>query len=251
MSLAGTVSLPVGAAGQLTPRHWLPVCSDLDRKSPRPRVVRVRVTREATGDELYSARLPAGVWWSAPAPEGIDYGIDESHNWVGSLQTGQCGVLRFSFGSQQMQRELYTDLAGGEYVIPACEYIKVDVARYTPGADVDPNGARMECAAEIADGSAIDCTPLMLTAPSTWRGYEGDPAHAIVAAPPGAYAYDIYPDDFANARSYVLSEPGALRDYAGGLITPPTTPLPLLRSSVHVRSSGGAPTGCKLVFFVR
>lgn len=238
MSRSGTVELSLPPPGTAEPRQWLPLCSIAGEGGTRPRVVRVRVERAAQDDPLWSHSLPAGVWWRL-------HGGD-TEPWIGSI-TGPsyCGALRFTCGSLGMQRRVLCDLRGGDYQIAPCDHLTVEATCYTPGnvAALYP----LEVAAEIADGQSIDYTPMQFTAPSTWTT-----AVSAVAAPPGAYAVDVYPDDPADGGHVELVPPGAVRDFSiGGEWKPPTTPLPLVRDSVLVRSTNVPPVNCRLVFWVR
>lgn len=249
MSRAGSASLALGELGALAPLQFLPVCSVQDEGRPRPRTVRIRIAKQGEEESNINHHLPGGVYWRS----------DSSAAWVGSSVTAMCGLVRFVYGSQGMLRTLLCDLQGGEYQIPPCEYLTVTAARYTPSTDAAalaaigfPAGSVLECAGEIADGCAEDFTPMMYTAPSSWPGGAGTDALARVHAPPGAYAFELYPDTaLAAQNTFEVSPPGARRDFANGVWTPPTTPLPLLSSSVAVQARGSSPQRCKLVFFVR
>lgn len=213
------------------------------------RSVRVRVAKASYADSILQASLFAGVWW---APD------DTYAKWVGANHP-YCGVIRFEYGYRGLQRTLYCDLRSGEYQIPPCEFLRVTASRYTPAVDqggefpyeVDRTSFQIE--GEIADGVAADFTPMVHTAPSSWLNT--DPLEYVrVAAPPGAYAFEVYPDHPGDAAGNVFTtrNPSSVRDYVDGVWLPPSSPLPLLESFVEL-NAGDNPVlrGCKLVFFVR
>lgn len=243
MSRSGTATLDVGTIGARAPVRWMPLCSAVSEQA-RPRVVRVRVERASSDDPLWSYGLPAGVWWTPR--EGA------TQAWIGDdLSLGECGVLRFAFGTQGMQRRIMCDLRSGDYQLPPCEFLTVEAARYTPGPDVSPTSAAVEVAGEISDGATTDYTPMQYTAPSSWPApaLESEGDSAVIAAPPGAYALELYPDAPGNPGVLELWPPGARRDFTQWV--PASSPLPLVSDVVTVRASGGAPQPCRLVFWVR
>lgn len=257
MARSGTVQLPVGDLGAVKPSRWYPVASvgdlagaDGGRVQAIARSVRVRVAKASWIDPIVQASLFAGVWW---AP-------DETFSaWIGSNHP-YCGALRFEYGYRGLMRTLYTDLRSGEYQIPPCEFLRVTATRYTPATDqggefpytVDRTEFQVE--GEIADGVAADFTPMVLTAPSSWLNT--DPLeYAKVAAPPGAYAFEVYPDRSdadLEGNVFTTRNPSSTRDYVGGVWLPPSSPLPLLESYVEINNAGDPVLrNCKLVFFVR
>jgi hypothetical protein len=174
--------------------------------------------------------------------------------WVGS-STSQCnGALRFRFGSSSAARVLIADLASGDYQVPSCEHLTVDVVRYTPGSDAAAIVALgldvpTEVQAEISDGVAPDFSPLLCTAPSSWTGTTD--ASAVVAVAPGAYAFDLYSDSpIGTDNKFELSPPGALRNFADQ-ISQPNGPLPVLSNLITIQARGAAPALARLVYFVR
>jgi hypothetical protein len=245
---SGTQQLPTGDEGSLSPKRWYPVASvgDAGDAKSAARSVRVRVGKASYDTALYQASLPAGIWW---APDG------DHQPWIGA---DYLGVIRFQYGYEGMLREIYCDLRSGEYQIPPCEFLRVEASRYTPAVThggefpftVDTTPYVIE--GEIADGVAADFTPMMLTAKSKWGAVTAG-QFAQVAAPPGAYAFEIYPSasdvDFSG-NTFATREPGSVRDFVEGLWLPPSSPLPLINSHVRV-STGDVSRSCDLVFWVR
>lgn len=237
-------TLERGDLSTLEPVTWKPLVNVQDNM-PMPRTVRVRVSRSRSESEaLPNIRLPAGVWWR----------LGSSVRWVGS-SVSQCnGALRFRFGSSSAARVLIADLASGDYQVPSCEHLYVDVARYTPGSDAAAIAALgldvpTEVQGEISDGVAPDFSPLVCTAPSSWTGTTD--ASAVVAVAPGAYAFDLYSDaPTGTDNKFELSPPGALRNFADQ-ICQPNGPLPVLSNLITVQARGAAPSSARLVFFVR
>lgn len=242
---SGSQALALGTLGLTAPERFLTLCSVVDEGSPRPRTVRIVVAKSGQDEAIWQHHLPAGAWF---------YG-DGTVPWVGS---SMCGVLRFRFGSQGVLRTLFADMRGGEYQIPPCESVIVDVARYTPSTDAAalaaagfPAGSQLDVIGEITDGTSEDFTPMQFTAPSSW-GAGGADASARIFAPPGAYAFELYPDSpLAPNNTFEVSPPGARRDFANGLNQPASSPLPVVSAAVTVQARGAAPQPCKLVFFVR
>jgi hypothetical protein len=257
-----TIELDPGSLGALAPVRWVSLAQAgrlmsasmegvRDQRVAKPRTVRVRVGRQADDAPDVAYRLPAGVWWR---PESDDDAIDSSFaTFVGAPALG---VLRFTYGSAEIQRTLFCDLASGEYVLPPCDFVTVSAARYTPQVDaVDEFGnahlvdrVPVEVVADIADGNAIDFTPMILTAPAPDVGWASNVAK--VACPPGAYAFDVLPNDPSDAGRVEVFAPGAVRDFDSGQWTPPTTPLPVVSPWISLRATG-AGRRCKIVFFVR
>lgn len=248
MARSGTIEVPIGGEGTFSPRRWFPVCSvgNLGAKEGFARSVRVRVGKASYDTPLYQAGLPAGVWWTPDS---------DFTRWIGA---NYFGVLRFTYGSLGMQRELFCDLRSGEYQIPPCQFLRVDATRYTPatthgGEDpftVDPTPYSVE--GEIADGTSPDFTPMLFTAPSEWGALDAD-EFAQVAAPPGAYAFEVYGGrsdaDFAGNR-FATAQPASVRDFVTGVWLPPSSPLPLIHPYVQI-STGNTVRSCDLVFWVR
>jgi hypothetical protein len=239
---AGRASLPRGSLTTLQPAGFKPICNVYaDAGQAVARTVRVQVS-----DGLTNLRLPAGVWWT--------YGT--SVPWVGGGAVACNGALRFRYGSQGVQRTLLCDLASGEYQLPSCEHVYVDAVRYTPGTDAAAIAALgldadLLVQAEISDSSAADYTPMILSAPSSWPGGAGVDSSAVVAVPPGAYSFDLYPDaSTGGANTFELSPPGARRDFANGIIQP-SGPLPVVGNTITVQARGAAPVLARLVYFVR
>jgi hypothetical protein len=240
------LTLARGALSALSPDKWRGLCNvHGEAGAPVSRTVRVRVSSSpGASDELAAFRLPAGIWWQRGA----------SVPWVGGGTTQCNGALKFEFGSQGVSRTIVCDLASGDYQVPSCELLYVEAVRYTPGSDaaaIAALGLDVECevSAEISDGTAADFTPMILTAPSSWVGTALE-ANTI-AVPGGAYAFDLYPDSpLGAANTFEVSPPGALRDFANGLIQP-AGPLPIVRNLITVQSRGAGPVGASLVFFVR
>jgi hypothetical protein len=243
---SGRITLARGALSTLAPQKWRPLCNvQSDGGQPVSRTVRVRVASSAANsDELAAFRLPAGLWWKRGA----------SVPWVGGGTTQCNGALKFAFGSQGVSRTIVCDLASGDYQVPSCELLYVEAVRYTPGSDDAAIAALgldidTDVSAEISDGTAADFTPMVLTAPSSWAGTALEAN--TVAVPGGAYAFDLYADSPLGAsNTFEVSPPGALRDFAGGVIQP-SGPLPVVRNLVTVQSRGAAPVAASLVFFVR
>jgi hypothetical protein len=245
---SGTRELPTGPQNTRQPGQWYPVCGigDLGDVAPVSRTVRVRVSKSSYSDPLYQASLPAGVWW---APD------EEFTSWTGA---NYCGVLRFTYGASGMQRVVYCDLRSGEYQFPACAFLRVDATRYTPAANVggefpftvDETPYQVE--AEIGDGYTSDYTPMLLTAPSEFSG-SVDPGDFVkVAAPPGAYAFEIYPRQAADLNNrFETRTPASVRDFADGVWLPPSSPLPLVEAYVEVACDQPLIRDCSLVFFIR
>ncbi len=239
-----SITLERGDLSTLAPKNWKSLVNVND-EYPQPRTVRVRVSRSAgESDALSNIRLPAGVWWKLGA----------SVAWVGS-SVSQCnGALRFRFGSSSAARVLIADLASGDYQVPSCEHLYVDVVRYTPGSDASAIAALgldvpTEVQAEISDGVAPDFSPLVCTAPSSWTGTTD--ASALLAVAPGAYAFDLYADSVLSADNvFEVSPPGARRDFANGVLQP-NGPLPVLSNLITVQARGAAPVPARVVYFVR
>jgi hypothetical protein len=208
----------------------------------------VRVGKTSFTDVLFQASLYAGVWWK---PE-TDFSA-----WIGSDHP-YCGVIRFEYGSQGFQRTIYCDLRSGEYQIPPCEFLRVTAARYTPATDISGEFpytvdlASWQIEGEIADGVAPDFTPMIFTAPSTWgAAAAGD--YLKIAAPPGAYAFEVSPVSPTDTTGNVFrtSEPASVRDFENGIWLPPSSPLPLLEAFVQIASDLPSVRQVRLVFFVR
>lgn len=242
---SGRGELPRGDLSVLKPGGFKTLCNVFDDFAAA-RTVRVLVTRTKQSDDPANIRLPCGVWWTR----------NSSVPWVGGGTSQVCGALRFRFGSQGMSRTLLCDLASGEYQIPSCEHLYVEAVRYTPGSDAAALAALgwdvdVEVQAEISDGVAHDFTPMLVTAPSSWAPGAGTDSSALVAVPPGAYAFDLYPDaPTGTANTFEVSPPGAKRDFVGGVIQP-SGPLPVLSNTITVQARGAAPVAARLVYFVR
>lgn len=249
MRRAGTQSLPLGELGAVEPGKWLSVCSLVEDKAPKARTVRIQVARTETVEALYHERLPAGVWW----------GHHDSAPWIGAGSDAQCGALRFRYGSVGVQRMLITDLASGEYQIPACEYLTVEAVRFTPSTDearlIELGYAGdIEVAGEIVDGAIADFSPMQVTALSPWASSEFPDVDraSVVAVPPGAYAFELFPDfPVATDNAFEVSIPAAIRSFADGTQQPPTSPLPVVSPFVRVQCRGQYPQPCRIVFYVR
>jgi hypothetical protein len=247
MPRTGTSALPLGELGAVKPALWQSVCNN-DDTTPRPRTVRIHVARTEWTDQLIHERLPAGVWW--------EYG--DSARWIGVGDDAQCGALRFRYGSSGVQRMVICDLAAGEYVVPACEYLSVEATRYTPSANLARlqelgYTSEIEVSGEIVDGAVADYTPLVFTAVSSWpQGESAEPDYASVCAcPPGAYSFELFAD-FPSApnNTFEVSLPGALRSFENG-VHQPVSPLPVVAPYVRVQCRGTEPQPCRIVFFVR
>lgn len=239
---SGDVALARGDLLALKPPGWKSLCNVY---SPDGQAV-ARTVRVHVSDGLANLRLPAGVWWTSGS----------SVAWVGGGTAACNGALRFRYGSQGVARTLVCDLASGEYQVPSCEHLYVDACRYTPGSDASAIaalglGVDLLTAAEISDGTSADYTPMMVTAPSSWPGGAGTDSSAVVAVPPGAYAFDLFSDTVTGAaNTFELSPPGARRDFAGGIMQP-SGPLPVQSNTITVQARGAAPVAARLVFFVR
>lgn len=240
----------MGELGALKPSRWYPVASagQLGDTKAVPRSVRVRVSKVEYSDVLYQASLYAGAWWQ---PE------DGFTAWIGNDHP-YCGVIRFEYGSQGLQRTIFCDLRSGEYQIPPCEFVRVSATRYTPATDVSGefpytvDRADWQIEGEIADGVAVDFSPMVFTAPSTWGGTAAG-EYVKVAAPPGAYAFEVCPvssNDSAGNR-FQTSEPASVRDFEGGVWLPPSSPLVLQNAYVEIACDLPSTRQCRLVFFVR
>jgi hypothetical protein len=245
---AGTVELPTGDLGAQFPSRWYPVASVEDPGKPKARTVRVRVSKTAAQDVLQSSSLLAGGWW---APD------DTFSIWHQKYH----GVLRFEYGYEGMLRTLFCDLRSGEYQIPPCEFVRLTATRWTPAIDivgefqelVDLTPYQIE--GEISDGVAADFTPMLFTMPSFWNLQEDNWQQNRIAVPPGAYAFDVLPDEVTTAygaasQRFEVSTPGAVRDFANGEWFP-HGPLPLLEDSVTITVRDGDPMSCRVVFYVR
>jgi hypothetical protein len=237
-------TLERGDLSALEPAKWKTLVNVRDT-DPRPRTVRVAVAASrGESDALPNIRLPAGVWWRRGS----------SVRWVGS-SVSQCnGALRFRFGSSAAARVLIADLASGDYQVPSCEHLHVDVVRYTPGSDAAAIAALgldvpTEVQAEISDGVAPDFSPLLCTAPSSWTGTTD--ASALLAVAPGAYAFELFADSpIGTGNVFEVSPPGALRDFS----TPayqPSGPLPVVSNLITVQARGAAPLSARIVYWVR
>jgi hypothetical protein len=247
---SGTIELPVGDLGAVKPSRWYPVCSvgDLGSNKPISRTVRVRVGKTAYSDVLYQASLYAGVWWQPESDFSAWYGNDHPY----------CGVIRFEYGSQGFQRTIYCDLRSGEYQIPSCEFLRVTATRYTPAVDIsgefpyEVDRASWQIEGEIADGVAADFTPMIFTAPSTWGDADPD-EYVKVAAPPGAYAFEVSPvsSNESTGNRFQTIEPASVRDFENSVWIPPSSPLPLLEAFVQIASDLPSVRQVRLVFFVR
>jgi hypothetical protein len=249
MGRAGTVELPTGDLGAQYPTRWFPVASVEDPGKPKARTVRVRVSKTAALDVLHSSSLTAGGWW---APD------DTFSIWHQKYH----GVLRFEYGYEGMLRTLFCDLRSGEYQVPPCEFVRLTATRWTPAVDiigefpvlVDLTPYQVE--GEISDGVAADFSPMLFTMPSFWWKQEDNWQQNKVAVPPGAYAFDVYPDlaiasGFGpGASRFQVSNPAAVRDFGAGDWYPPG-PLPLIEDSVTITVPDGDPAACCVVFFVR
>lgn len=238
------LTLERGDLSTLFPVKWRPLCNVSDA-APISRTVRVRVSRSAgESDDLPNIRLPAGLWWRLGA----------SVPWVGSSSSQCNGALRFRFGSSEAARVLITDLASGDYQVPSCEQLYIDVCRYTPGSDAAAIAALgfdvpTEVQAEISDGNSADFSPMLCTAPSSWTGTTD--ASAVLAVPPGAYAFELFSDSpIGSGNVFELSPPGALRNFDDGVYQP-SGPLPVLSNLINVQARGAAPLASRLVFWVR
>jgi hypothetical protein len=247
VSRSGTVSLPTGDEGSTSPKRWYPVASvgELGAGVDAARSVRVRVGKASYASPLHQASLPAGVWWQ-PEPDFA--------KWIGD---SYFGAIRFLYGYKGLLREIYCDLRGGEYQIPPCEFLRVEATRYTPAVttggefpfDVDHTPYVIE--GEIADGMAPDFTPMQFTARSQWGDLEAD-EYAKVAAPPGAYAFEVYarsPAPSTGNRFTTLS-PASVRDFVDGVYLPPSSPLPLINAYALI-AAGSVLRDCDLVYWVR
>ena len=239
-----STTLERGDLGALAPSTWKGLVNVHDEQ-PAPRTVRVRVSRsQGHSEDLDNFRLPAGVWWK----------VGGSVAWVGSSSSQCNGALRFRFGSSSASRVVIADLASGDYQVPSCEHLYVDVVRYTPGNNASAIAALgldvpSEVQAEISDGVGADFSPLLCTAPSSWTGTTD--ASALIAVAPGAYAFDLYADSVLSADNvFELSPPGARRDFAAGVLQP-NGPLPVLSNTITVQARGAAPVAARLVYFVR
>lgn len=237
-------TLERGDLSTLEPKSWKPLVNVND-EVPQPRTVRVRVSRSRSeSDALPNIRLPAGLWWR----------LGSSVRWVGSSLSQCNGALRFQFGSSSAARVLIADLASGDYQVPSCEHLTVDVVRYTPGSDAAAIAALgldvpTEVQAEISDGVAADFSPLLCTAPSSWTGTTD--ASALLAVAPGAYQFELFADSpIGTGNVYELSPPGALRNFSDGVYQP-SGPLPVLGNFITVQARGAAPLAAKLVYWVR
>lgn len=248
MPRTGTSALAVGELGAQKPALWLPVCSN-DDPTPRPRTVRIHVARTEETVQHIHERLPAGMWWEN----------GDGSRWIGIGDDAQCGALRFRYGSTGVQRTVLCDLAAGEYVIPACEYLAVEATRYTPSENLSRlqelgYAGELEVSGEIVDGAVADFTPMMFTAVSSFPvGESAEPnLERVCACPPGAYAFELF-SDFPSApnNAFEISLPGAVRSFADGVQMPPSSPLPVVAPYVRVRCIGTEPQPCRIVFFVR
>jgi hypothetical protein len=209
--------------------------------------VRVRVSKTAALDVLQSSSLLAGGWW---APD------DSYALWHQKYH----GVIRFEYGYAGMLRTLFCDLRSGEYQIPPCEFVRLTATRYTPAVDiigefqelVDLTPYQIE--GEISDGVAADFTPMLFTVPSFWTLQEDNWQQNKIAVPPGAYAFDLFPDyvegSYPAAGRFEVSYPGVVRDFSTGEWFP-SGPVPLIGDSVIVTVKDGQPQNCQLVFYVR
>jgi hypothetical protein len=238
------LTLERGELGTLEPMNWKSLVN-VNSELPAPRTVRVRVSRSRSeSDSLPNIKLPAGVWWR----------LGSSVRWVGSSASQCNGAIRFRFGSSSAARVLIADLASGDYQVPSCEHLYVDVVRYTPGSNAAAIAALgldvpTEVQAEISDGVAPDFSPLFCTAPSSWADVTDE--RAVIAVAPGAYAFDLYADlPTGIYNKFEISPPGALRNFADGVLQPPG-PLPVLSNVISVQARGVAPVTASLVFFVR
>ena len=93
---------------------------------------------------------------------------------------------------------------------------------------------------------------MMFTAPSQWRALTiGEDAR--IAAPPGAYAFEVYPRGTAvdPGTRIETQRPASVRDFGAGVWLPPSSPLPLIDNAVNVSAIGGIARHCDIVFFVR
>jgi hypothetical protein len=237
-------TLERGPLSVLEPQNWRPLVN-VNSEAPAPRTVRVRVSRSRSeSDSLPNIRLPAGLWWR----------LGSSVRWVGSSASQCNGALRFRFGSSSVSRVLIADLVSGDFQVPSCEHLTLDVVRYTPGNDAAAIAALgldvpTEVQAEISDGVAPDFSPLLCTAPSSWAGTADE--SALLAVAPGAYAFELYSDSPLGAdNKFEVSPPGALRNFASG-VSHPGGPLPVLDNLITVQARGAAPSSARLVYFVR
>ena len=245
---SGRATLLRGELYAREPTGWKTVCSVFsDEGKAAARTVRVHVSRGTEVDALSQTRLPCGVWWTRP------YTVP----WVGAALEQCNGALRFRFGSAGMSRTLLCDLASGDYQIPSCEHLYVDCVRYTPGYEEsiisDLGLDSVEVEAEISDGTSQDFSPMILTAPSSWvlAGGEEEFWGNGIAAPNGAYAFELYPDESGteDRNSFSIFMPGAVRDFVGGWT--PSGPLPLVNDIVWIDCKDNNPNNVSLVFFVR
>lgn len=198
---------------ELEPK-WQPMLESSSQQV-RPRVLRVRL-RALTpyGDEITQATqamgYTAGIWWPLPSGERWQQG------------SYRCGGMRIRYGSNPgIFREVYADLREGEYNIPPCETASIAAAWWSPLQDYgDDGGWELETAVEIAEGDAIESTPLVLTA-----GRLIEPGPSVPCyVPPGAYAFDA---QAGRATVYVENSQGLYveRDPSTGKWVPPTTPI--------------------------
>lgn len=224
-------------AQSLAPRGWSLVASLHDVGEQRPRVLRVQADAMGLGDELgaYVAQNAAcGVWWNRLAQSGESFGQWDA-NAVYPWQGG--AALRITCGSLPgVSRTIYADLRSGDYNLPPCEYVEVHAAVWSPSGGAPPD---WRVQAEIAEGMAIESTPMRVTAR---RSCANDTYRAACIAPPGAYAFEVGGNEPGGGVIASGAATPVTRNYDTGAWTPPTTPHLLVEARVIVeRVSGSSP----------
>lgn len=226
-----------------------------------PRTLRVSMRMLMPGaseeDQSYLAQgLTSGMWWTQPSSE----------QWL--LEAAQAS-MKIRTGSQKgIQRSVYADLREGEYNLPPCDSVILEVAYWRPGnsGQWEP----IELFAEIADGGTYEGTPLTFTA-SKYHAHRQNPGTPIDSTlsvfcpvPPGAYAFEAAAGpngliaagtDQQIAQQY--RSPGFFveRSPQSGRWLPPSTPVMLgSQRRVYVSSTDvamGEMWNPELTFFVR
>lgn len=239
------------------------VSVDGERAAPRVVRVRLRTTSVASGESLddettsaFSREIQSGLWWG-------------QYPWL-PVDT-LAGSLRLRWGSSPgIYRDVFIDLHEGEYNLSPCEHVQVACSYWDPRPPpMFPAGPRfrpdLEVSVEIAEGEALESTPMVLTASCRLEDNKWE-AHGLAwvkggSYPPGAYAVDGYAGNPGLLFTETTSERYGLRIERAPLTgrwLPPTSPILLGKSrdfwarpadsSVVSALSGWRPT---LSFYMR